>query len=166
MRILSRVITRRELLAQLLNKSLSSNLSRNRNSLHQVRAIALSSHVRGHQEQNTPAKAPASSAEKPQWEREDRTRIFYGFNDEDEVRDRIHMHLTAFVSVFVFFGFAGFMIYYVPDQNCKEWIQREAFLQMSKRKAKGEPLVSPDLIPLDNVKLPSDEELADTEIII
>jgi hypothetical protein len=74
MRILNRVISR-ELLAQLLDKPLSSNLSRNRNFLQQARAIALSAHARGshQQEQNAPAKAPASSTEKPQWERENRT---------------------------------------------------------------------------------------------
>ena len=46
------------------------------------------------------------------------------------------------------------------------WCYREAHLELARREKAGEPLVNPDLIPVDKIKLPSDEELGDMEIII
>jgi len=39
-------------------------------------------------------------------------------------------------------------------------------LQLSKREKSGEPLISPDYVPIEKIHLPSDEELGDMEIII
>jgi NADH dehydrogenase (ubiquinone) 1 beta subcomplex subunit 11 len=47
-----------------------------------------------------------------------------------------------------------------------DWCHREAHLELSRREKAGIPLVSPDYVPIENIKLPSDEELGDMEIVI
>jgi hypothetical protein len=37
---------------------------------------------------------------------------------------------------------------------------------LARREKSGEPLVNPDLIPVDRFNLPSDEEIGDMEIVI
>lgn len=48
------------------------------------------------------------------------------------------------------------------------WRQREAYLELARREAKGLPLVDPNLVPAEKMLqyLPTDEELGDTDIII
>ncbi|VDL97450.1 unnamed protein product [Schistocephalus solidus] len=54
---------------------------------------------------------------------------------------------------------------YVHQEN--EWARREAFLELERRRLLGLPLVDPNLIPPERVKLPSKEELGpDYKIII
>ena len=48
----------------------------------------------------------------------------------------------------------------------RDWAQREAFLELRRREALGLPAIDPDLIPLDKIELPDDEELGNREIII
>ncbi|OON23877.1 hypothetical protein X801_00214 [Opisthorchis viverrini] len=49
----------------------------------------------------------------------------------------------------------------------EEWCRREAYLELERRRRDGLPLISPDLVPPERVKLPSDEELGpDFKIII
>lgn len=47
-----------------------------------------------------------------------------------------------------------------------DWAQREGYLELRRREAKGLPLIDPNLVSIDKVQLPEDEELGDTEIII
>ncbi len=47
-----------------------------------------------------------------------------------------------------------------------DWCYREAHLELARREAAGEPLVDPDFLPVDKIKLPSEEELGDMEIVI
>lgn len=48
----------------------------------------------------------------------------------------------------------------------RDWAQREAYLEMRRREAAGLPYIDRNLIPEENVVLPTDEELGETEIII
>lgn len=47
-----------------------------------------------------------------------------------------------------------------------DWCYREAYLELARREAAGEPLVNPDYVSSERIQLPSDEELGETEIII
>lgn len=47
-----------------------------------------------------------------------------------------------------------------------DWAQREGYLELRRREAEGLPLIDPNLVSIDKVQLPEDEELGDTEIII
>lgn len=46
------------------------------------------------------------------------------------------------------------------------WAQREAYLELERREKAGLPLIDPNMIDPAKIPLPSDEELADFEIII
>ena len=46
------------------------------------------------------------------------------------------------------------------------WAQREAYLELERREKAGLPLIDPNMIDPANIDLPSEEELADFEIII
>lgn len=58
------------------------------------------------------------------------------------------------------------MFAYMPDYNYKNWAEREAFLELRRREDLGLPLIDPNYIPLDSIKLPSEEDLGDIEIVI
>lgn len=62
--------------------------------------------------------------------------------------------------------FKGFYLSYMPDLNLRDWATREAFLELRRREAAGLPLIDPNLVPPENIVLPTDEELGDTDIII
>lgn len=47
-----------------------------------------------------------------------------------------------------------------------DWVKRESYIELRRREAAGLPLVDKNLIPLENIELPTDEELGDAEIII
>ena len=48
----------------------------------------------------------------------------------------------------------------------RDWVEREAYLELHRREKFGLPLVDPDVIPRERMVLPSDEELGDFEITI
>lgn len=48
----------------------------------------------------------------------------------------------------------------------RHWAQREAYLKLREREAQGLTAIDPNLIDLDRIELPSDEELVGQEIII
>ena len=48
----------------------------------------------------------------------------------------------------------------------RDWATREAYLDMHRREQEGLPLIDPYLIPPDQIVLPTEEELGDTEIVI
>jgi len=48
----------------------------------------------------------------------------------------------------------------------ENWAQREAFLVLREREAQGLEPVSKDLIPVERMQLPTEEELGETHILI
>lgn len=48
----------------------------------------------------------------------------------------------------------------------RDWAQREAYLTIRDREAKGLPFIDPNMVDPAKMELPSDEELGDFEIII
>lgn len=90
----------------------------------------------------------------------------YGFETDDETADLNAMHSTAFFSITLCIVGGMFIFAYMPDYNYKNWSEREAFLELRRREENGLPLIDPNYIPLHLVKLPSEEELGDTEIVI
>lgn len=76
------------------------------------------------------------------------------------------MHSTGFFSITLCIVGGMFIFAYMPDYNFKNWAEREAFLELRRREENGLPLIDPNYIPLHLMKLPSEEELGDTEIVI
>ena len=48
----------------------------------------------------------------------------------------------------------------------RDWLMREARFELERRERLGLPRVDPDLLPVDSLHLPSEEELGDFEIVI
>ena len=48
----------------------------------------------------------------------------------------------------------------------QHWLQREAYLELERREKAGLPLIDRNLVPVEQVELPSEEELGNVEIII
>lgn len=92
--------------------------------------------------------------------------VSYGFDNEDEAEDRHALHQTLFVTVTICLVLGSTVMAYLPDVKGKDWAQREAYLQLRYREEHGLPLIDPNMIDPSKIKLPSDEELGDTEIII
>ncbi|CDS42281.1 NADH dehydrogenase ubiquinone 1 beta [Echinococcus multilocularis] len=64
------------------------------------------------------------------------------------------------------FGLA-FQFWYRPRGIEGDWARREAFLELERRRKLGLPLVDPNLIPPERVKLPPKEQLGpDFKIIL
>lgn len=47
-----------------------------------------------------------------------------------------------------------------------DWVKRESYIELRRREAAGLPLIDKNLIPVEKIKLPTDDELGDTKIII
>lgn len=92
--------------------------------------------------------------------------VSYGFDIKSKKQDRRLAHILFFMSITVTLVWGGFYMVYFPDYNLKDWSTRQAFLELRRRERLGLPLVDPNLIDPAKIKLPSDEELGDTEIII
>lgn len=92
--------------------------------------------------------------------------ISFGFSHTDEKQDRLIMHSLMFMCISVILVFGGFLLAYRPDSRRKDWAQREGYLELRRREQLGLPLVDPNYLSLDQLILPTDEELGDTEIII
>jgi hypothetical protein len=58
------------------------------------------------------------------------------------------------------------MYFFFSHSRQSEWCYREAHLELARREQAGLPLVDPDYIPASQVKLPTDEELGDMDIVI
>lgn len=76
------------------------------------------------------------------------------------------MKSTFFFSVTLCLVFGTFIWSYLPDNQLRDWSQREGYLELRRREAAGNAPISPDYIERALVQLPSEEDLADTEIII
>ncbi|VDD82792.1 unnamed protein product [Mesocestoides corti] len=91
----------------------------------------------------------------------------YGWNDYDRIDDTTKYKTVTFLLMVCFtFGLA-FQLWYRPRGLEGDWARREAFLELERRRALGLPLVDPNLIPPERVKLPPKEDLdPDFKIII
>lgn len=93
--------------------------------------------------------------------------VSYGYETADKEGDRRTNRGAFFLSVTVCLVFGSFVFSYLPDPKLRDWAQREAFIQIRERELLGlDVFISPDYTPADQVNLPTDEELGDTEIII
>jgi len=92
--------------------------------------------------------------------------VSYGWCDQDIEKDRTMTHLVFFTFLTLIFGMTGMYMYYCPHRLLSDWAQREAYIRVAEREAKGLPFIDRELVPLDRIVLPTDEELGNTEIII
>lgn len=92
--------------------------------------------------------------------------VSYGFDHFDKSWDRQIMRATMFASITVCLVGTIFVLAYVPDPRLNDWAQRESYLVLREREAAGLEPITADIIDPRLVKLPTDEELGDTEIII
>ncbi|EFN86846.1 NADH dehydrogenase [ubiquinone] 1 beta subcomplex subunit 11, mitochondrial [Harpegnathos saltator] len=92
--------------------------------------------------------------------------VSYGYSDEDEAEDVHSLHQTMFITVTICFVFGAAVVAYFPDMTQVDWAQREAYLQLRHREEHGLPLIDPNVVDPSKIKLPSDEELGDMDIII
>lgn len=92
--------------------------------------------------------------------------VSYGFSEENEADDVHALHQTMFVTVTLCLVVGGTVMAYFPDVKGTDWAQREAYLQLRYREEHGLPPIDPNLIDPSKIKLPTDEELGDTDIII
>lgn len=90
----------------------------------------------------------------------------YGFDSKHKATDRFLAHTTTFLTVTLLFVVGSFIHAYKPARMEKDWAQREAYLELRRREELGLPLIDPNLIDPAKIKLPTDEELGDMEIII
>ncbi|XP_030369855.1 NADH dehydrogenase [ubiquinone] 1 beta subcomplex subunit 11, mitochondrial [Scaptodrosophila lebanonensis] len=92
--------------------------------------------------------------------------VSYGFDYKSEKEDRNAAKSTFFVSVTLCLVWGTFFWAYLPDTQIRDWAQREGYLELRRREQAGVDLVSPNYVDPASIVLPSDEDLANTEIII
>uniref|UniRef100_A0A4D5R901 NADH dehydrogenase [ubiquinone] 1 beta subcomplex subunit 11, mitochondrial n=1 Tax=Scolopendra viridis TaxID=118503 RepID=A0A4D5R901_SCOVI len=92
--------------------------------------------------------------------------ISYGFDPYSESRDRWAFHSMFFFSVTVCIVGGTFVLMYQPDNRMRDWVLREAYLELNRRERDGLPLIDRELIPREKITLPGEEELQGVEIII
>lgn len=92
--------------------------------------------------------------------------VSYGFDNKNKQTDRWVMHASLFVMITMIMVWGGFYIAYSPDYSLRDWASREAFMELRRRESKGLPPIDANLIDPAKIKLPSDDELGDTEIVI
>jgi len=71
-----------------------------------------------------------------------------------------------FWTVTVTFVFGTLVVAYAPDVRLKDWVAREAYIELARREALGLPHIDPNFIPLDQIELPTEEELGDYDVIV
>lgn len=94
------------------------------------------------------------------------TWVSYGYYCDDKKKDRQALHLTFFFSISITLVLSFLILGNTPDPFLKDWAQREAYLQLRYREEHGLPPIDPNLIDPSKIKLPTEEELGYTEIII
>ncbi|CAL1542755.1 unnamed protein product [Lymnaea stagnalis] len=92
--------------------------------------------------------------------------ISYGYEPGDRDTDYFLHHLVMFCSITICVCLGGFILAYMPDYKFHDWCKREAFLELERREREGLPLVDPDYACAESIKLPTDEEIGNVEIII
>lgn len=97
---------------------------------------------------------------------EDKNWVSYGFDYTSKEEDTNAHHSSFFFSVSLCLVFGGFIWAYAPDVHMRDWAQREAYLELHRREKAGLKPIDPNFIDPKLIKLPSEEELCDVEIII
>jgi len=92
--------------------------------------------------------------------------VSFGFSTHSEEEDVNWRNAIMFFSVTIVIVGMSFQMAYWPDVKYRDWGQRQAYIELARREALGLPAISPDLVPVENINLPSDEELGDFEVII
>jgi len=92
--------------------------------------------------------------------------VSYGFDFTSQYADRHFVHAFFFVTISLVLVTGGYIMAYFPDHRYRDWAHREAYLELRRREAAGLPPIDINLIDPAKVKLPTDEELGDTDIII
>merc|ERR1719219_1587320 len=90
--------------------------------------------------------------------------ISYGFHYDDEKEDRGKMHRIFFGLISICICWGGLLVAYMPDVGLRDWAVREAFIEIRRREREGLPLIDANFIPLDQIELPTEEELGNTPI--
>lgn len=96
----------------------------------------------------------------------DKNWVSYGFDYTSKEEDTNAHHASFFFTVTLCLVFGGFSWAYAPDVHMRDWAQREAFLELRRREKAGLPPIDPNYINPKQIKLPSEAELCDVEIII
>lgn len=110
--------------------------------------------------------APSATKQEASAVAEDKNWVSYGFDFRDKANDRSAMKSSYFFAVTMCLVWGTFIWSYVPDPQLRDWAQREGYLVLREREAAGLEPISKDYIDVNSIALPSDEDLADTEIII
>lgn len=105
------------------------------------------------------ATSETAAAQKKNW-------VNYGFDFGNKTEDRSATKSSFFFSVTLCLVWGTFIWAYLPDNQLRDWSQREAYLELRRREAAGLEPIDPNYIDPSKIDLPSDEELGDTEIII
>lgn len=97
---------------------------------------------------------------------EDKNWVSYGFDYNSKEEDTNVHNASFFFSITLCLVFGGFAWAYSPDVHLRDWAQREAYLELRRREKAGLPPISPNYVDPKTIKLPSEDELQDVEIII
>lgn len=97
---------------------------------------------------------------------ENKNWVSYGFDYKSQEDDTNYHNATFFFAVSLCLVFGGFAWAYAPDVHMRDWAQREAFLELRRREKCGLPPIDPNYVDPKCIRLPSDEELENVEIII
>lgn len=144
-----------------------NNLNQLRNNLKLVRCVQDSMRAISTSPKNRETASIAHQTEAaPKEQKTNKNWVSYGFSTRDEKEDRDSMNSSFFFSVTLCLVWGGFVWAYLPDNHLRDWSQREAYLELRRRESAGQDPISRDYVDCNAIELPSDEELADTEIII
>lgn len=111
--------------------------------------------------------AATTTCDKPEEKSESsKNWVSYGFDYTSKEEDTNAHHASFFFSVTLCLVFGSFAWAYAPDVHLRDWSQREAFLVLRRREKLGLPPIDPNFIDPKHIKLPSEDELCDVEIII
>ncbi|KAA0186646.1 hypothetical protein HAZT_HAZT006206 [Hyalella azteca] len=92
--------------------------------------------------------------------------VSWGWDPNDREQDATFIHVFFFCLVTLMMVTGGYFIAYCPSSQMHDWAIREAYLEIRRRESAGLPHIDRNLVPEDQVELPSEEELGDMEIII
>ncbi|XP_022114312.1 NADH dehydrogenase [ubiquinone] 1 beta subcomplex subunit 11, mitochondrial [Pieris rapae] len=115
---------------------------------------------------STSKKNSDSAATVSETKTEDKNWVSYGFDYTSKEDDTNAHHASYFFTVSLCIVFGGFFWAYYPDIHLKDWSQREAYLELYRREKAGLKPIDPNYVNPKTVKLPSESDLCDVEIII
>jgi hypothetical protein len=93
--------------------------------------------------------------------------ISYGFDTVDMKEDRLQTKIAMFCIVTLCMVTSGYILWYYPDVTYDNWAEREAYLELYRRKKRGQqPLISMDYADPKHFELPDEEEIGDQAIYL